>query len=240
MFSLKTILFGAVAIAAATACDQDRQDTSSRTAPYSPSPSAPITQEPSAGGTVTLTGGVANVGPLAKAANRDEVKELPDEVRIDPEKEARIASGFQAPVRSAPDGDVISTIDPADHATEIARDPKGDHYLVIFPDPKDASKKLAGWVFRDAVENDSWATTPAASNEGASKLACGKGEVHLRTDHDFCGKSCKDDSVCNRAAGELCDGLAFEVHETLKHRSNVRYCIADGSSSSRTRGTNAK
>ena len=105
---------------------------------------------------------------------------------------------------------------------EVAREARGDYYLVTYPDADDTSKQLAGWVFKDAVENNAWMSqdptiaspkSAATSKGGMATLSCGKGESHMKTDHDFCAKACRDDGACGKTQSEACDGLAFEVRD---------------------------
>lgn len=168
------------------ACDANHSSSATAT------PEPNVTAAPP--GTVTNTGATVQgaTDPLANVVNKDLVKEPADESRVTPAKVIEVASGFTIPVRSAPHGGAIDSLAPSAIVTEIARDPQGDYYLVVYRDRDDASKQFAGWVFKDAVENTAWATqatvpaahgsTPSATGIAgtASKsvepaLTCGKG-----------------------------------------------------------------
>jgi len=235
MLTRKTIVvaFGVIS-AGAIACQNNTPGTTNN----APSPSPPAAPNPEATSVapVTNTNAVAPADPLALAENKTDIKQYPDEYKFSPPRQAKMITGFSAEVRSAPSGDSISTVETAANVTEVARDAKGNYYLVLYPDTKDSSKQLAGWVYKDALENVAWSETvptqtqgKALSNTMATKLDCSTGQAHLRTDRDFCGKTCKDDKGCDKAKGEICDGLAFEVRESTSKVSNARYCISSTS-----------
>jgi len=203
-----------------------------------PTPEAPMTQQNNAAppAPVTNTNASLAADPLANVENKDKVKEYPDQLRIMPPRQARLITGFAAAIREAPAGESISTIETTEDVTEVARSARGDYDLIVYPDPKDSTKQLAGWVHRSALENTAWSTQGTASQGGSvsaattnsaiTKMACANGQAHLRTDRDFCAKSCKDDKGCDGASGELCDGLAFEVHEHTNKLSSARFCVS--------------
>ena len=82
-----------------------------------------------------------------------------------------------------------------------------------------------------AASTPAWSqTTPptgkALATTAGAKLACERGQNHLRTDRDFCAKTCKDDKGCDKDKGEICDGLAFEVNDSNGKQTDSRYCIS--------------
>ena len=232
MLTRKTMLLAGAVLLAAAACDTNRASNANNNASASQPSSqpGPELEQPAGGTAVTNTGAAVEVDPLASVENKDRVKRSPDEVKILPNRTAQLITGFAAAVRTSPSGDEVTTIEKTVNVTEVARNRAGDYYLVVYPDPKDPSKQLAGWVYKDALENTGWSTSDQTSggslqNTMASKLDCSHGEAHLRTDHDFCGKACKDDKSCEKKSGELCDGLAFDVHERTNKLTSTRYCI---------------
>ena len=239
MLTRKTIMVALGVISAGAAACQNNtpgtSSTSSTEAPATPATANNNANAPSPN-TVTNTNATIAADPLAQAENKEQVKQYADEYHFTPARPAKMVTGFSTQVRSAPSGDAITTVETVDNVTEVARDAKGNYYLVLYPDPKDATKQLAGWVYRGALENTAWSqTTPPsgkalATTQGA-KLACERGQVHLRTDRDFCAKSCKDDKGCDKDKAEICDGLAFEVNDTTGKQTNARYCIAESSPS---------
>jgi hypothetical protein len=242
MFMRKTtMLLAGAALVASAACDENRASNPNNSPPIPPAPQpSPELEQPSGGTPVTNTGATLEIDPLASAENRDRVKQYPDQVRIAPARTAQLITGFAAAVRVSPNGDETSTIETAQNVTEVARNRTGDYYLIVYSDPKSPSKELAGWVYKDALENTGWSTSDNTSggslpNTMASKLDCAHGEVHLRTDRDFCGKSCKDDGNCDKKGGEICDGLAFNVHERTNKTTSTRYCIPSGANANTTK-----
>jgi hypothetical protein len=223
------LLVGAMAIGA-VACN----DSSSSASAPAPSPA----------GSATVTGANATiVDALANVENKSQVKELADDVKMTPPKQAALITGFTIQVRESPGGDIVTTSEAVERVTEIAHDASNDYYLVVYADPKAPGKQLAGWVYKDALENNAWWGNNAealsgsangaakdGSGAGMTKLACASGESHLRTTKDFCAKVCKDDTGCDKRAGDICDGLGFQVQESSGKLSNATYCIPRSSS----------
>lgn len=230
-----TMLLAAGAIAlGAVACDKNASNEPTGT--NTNSASTPATPPASS---ATITGANMQQDPLASAENKARVKELPDETKISPPRQAQVLSGFTVEIRESPGGEAIATTTLGQPAREVARASGGDYYLVVLADPKDSSKQLAGWIYKDALENNAWAketlTNPGAATGGGGtakttqELKCTHGEAHVRTSIDFCAKTCKDDSGCDKSAGEICDGVGREVHESDGKLSNISYCISSSS-----------
>jgi hypothetical protein len=196
------------------ACNRDTQTSSVSPAPPPPEDPAPMTP--------TLTGALVNVDPAAGAANHDKVRQFPEEVRLTPPKSVPLITGFETPVRDAPGGALIAHLDTNGNVLEVARDPTGDHYLVMYIDPHDDVRKLAGWVNKDAVENTMWSET-AGAFDSTTRVECLAGTKHLRTDHDFCARTCESDDGCDRGGAQVCDGLAFQIGRG-GDLASTRYC----------------
>jgi len=215
-----TILLAAVAVAlCAVGCEKEGEN-----------PSAPAPKPASSAPTVTAA--EIPVDPLANVENKAQVKQYPDETKITPSKQAQLIDGFTVDMRESPRGDVLTTTMVTQTVTEVARDTHGDYYLVTYADPKNAGKQLAGWVYKDALENTAWSTGATGGPSGtarSAKLVCGHGEAHLRTTKDFCAKTCKDDTNCDKRAGEICDGLGFLVPEGAGKVTNTNFCISSSS-----------
>jgi hypothetical protein len=246
MLTRKTIFVAALSISAgALACENSGTPGSSRansgetpTTANNPNsgtnaPQAANNPAAPSPNTVTNTNATVAADPLANVENKDKVRQYPDEIRFSPARPAKLITGFSTAVRGEPSGESISTVETKENVSEVARDPKGNYYLIVYPDPKDESKQLAGWVYRSALENVAWSesvpSTTKIANTMASKLDCAKGQAHVRTDRDFCAKTCKDDKGCDKDKGEICDGVAFEVNEKNGKTTNARYCISSTS-----------
>jgi hypothetical protein len=185
--------------------------------------------------------------PIMSAANRDKVKQYPDEVKMSPTP-AKLVTGQVTFVREDVQGNNVTetadSIPVGVTVNEVAR--KGDYYLVLYPSPSDSSKQLAGWVYKDSLEAAGWpminaqtgTMSPVTGNNNAktagnngsnnnTKLSCNSGENHLRTGSDFCAHECKQDSDCkNKPPGGLCDGVAYEVKgNNSLSKDTVRYCV---------------
>ncbi len=220
-------LAGLVGVAGGVACEKATPTTSAD--PNSQAhPTVPV-----ASAEVTNTNAVVETthDPLAGVANRDRITPDPHATNIDPPKDAVLVTGAASIVREAPRGSSIEVLETTANVKEIQRD--GDYYLVTYPDPKGSKKVFAGWVYRDALIGEGWsgAGTTVGTPAATGKLSCARGETHLRTTTDFCGKTCKDDRDCSSDKQEICDGLAFKVNERTNAASDARYCISDSSPS---------
>ena len=214
------------------ACESNRSSSTTST-PEPKTTAAPQTTVTNTNATVPTSGDV-----LANVSNRSRVTEPADEAKILPPKAVKIPAGFTVPLRSGPRGEWIGSLSTSANVSEVARDPTGSYFLVLYPDPDDSAKQLAGWVFKDAVENTTWSSQDtalgpqaphaAASGGKEAKLACGKGESHMKTDRDFCAKPCGDDAACAGSKSETCDGLAFEVRDGATRMQTARYCVSAG------------
>jgi hypothetical protein len=244
------LLVAGVITLGAVACDRDTSSSSSN-APVLPVPGSPAATAGDTADAARITGAQVTADPLIDAENKDRIKQYPDEVKISPPKRAALITGFTVQVRESPRGNVVSTSETVQSVREIAHDPNSDYFLVVFDDPNAPGKQLAGWVYKDALENSAWwsdkdtagAPAPAAvaaSNVGAkgaktstgvtvraaTKMTCAHGQSHMRTTQDFCAKACKDDTGCDKNAGEICDGLGFQVQESSGKMTNANYCIS--------------
>jgi hypothetical protein len=218
-----------LAVAGAAACEDSR--TSNREEPASPKPQPAAGTAAEATNTtspVTNTNAVVEriADPLAGVANRDRITPDPAATKIDPPKQAALLTRFSTIVRESPRGSKVEVLETTRNVTEIARD--GDYYLIKYPDPKGSNRTLAGWVFRDSLvgEASSGNVTPGAP-QATGKLHCATGESHVRTSTDFCAKTCKADSDCSEAKGEVCDGIASKVDEKKNQLSDARYCVTE-------------
>ena len=116
-------------------------------------------------------------------------------------------------MRDSPSGGNSGTIESAtENVLEVARDPSGSYFLVVYPSPNDHSKTLAGRVYKDALENTGWSLQAQAKREtfaaAAGKLGCSMTQSHLRTDHDFCGGNAATTRRATRTAARSY-GLAY-------------------------------
>ena len=234
MMSKRTLSWAAAfLVAGGVACENAKTSDHATSEPAGSTPAAEGTNPNSP---VRNTNAIVErpVDPLANVANRDRITPDPSASKIDPPKQASLVTRFATTVRESPRGSKVEVLETTAPVTEIERD--GDYYLIKYPDPKGSGHLLAGWVFRDALvgENSSGNVVAGAPRE-TGKLHCARGESHLRTSEDFCGKTCKGDSDCSESKGELCDGIASKVDEKKNEMSDARYCVTG--SSSMTHGT---
>jgi hypothetical protein len=157
---------------------------------------------------------VVEAGPPASAppANAAQVARFPNETPL-----ADVAEDFDRDfnVRDAPpDGEIIAKLPKGTKVTQIAR--RERYYLITFDDPKDATRKLMGWVHEDAFKG---APPP-------KKLACKAPEVLLFADAQFCGRTCKADADCKAAEGETCAGKAKLVGANGLPGAETQTCMA--------------
>jgi hypothetical protein len=119
-------------------------------------------------------------------------------------------------VRDSPGGEATQILYEGTEVMELAR--SRDHYLISFAPPGEESRRMTGWVYKDAVER--WGPADGAAST-TSTQACAKGDVHVQSDHDFCAKPCREDGDCQTPA--TCDGEArlFGAADSAE----ARYCV---------------
>jgi hypothetical protein len=154
---------------------------------------------------------VPAAGPAA--ANEADIARFPDETKLD-----NVAASIKrfTNVREQPvAGKVVASLNPGATVTEIAQRP--NLFLIVFADPKDASKKLMGWVTADAF-------VPAAVVDAGKPIVCAAPEVLLQSDIQFCGRTCGTDAQC--PAGEACKGSAKVVVKGKPADVATTVCVA--------------
>jgi hypothetical protein len=152
--------------------------------------------------------GVEEAGPTAEAvvdaappppaapiaANVDDIARFPDEAKLE-----NVAGSTLrwSQAREAPTvGKVVAQLKSGTAVTKVAQRDK--FFLVTFDDPKEASKKLLGWLHQDAF-------SPPA-DAGLKPITCAAPEIPLLGDTPFCGQACAHDTDC--PSGKACKGSA--------------------------------
>jgi hypothetical protein len=144
---------------------------------------------------VTVLDAGPSVAPPPAPENVNEVGRFPDEQALG-NVAAKIADPNVSARNAVPGGVLVATLRIGTPVTQIATHDK--FILCIFPDPKNATHDLEGWVAEQAFVPGP--TVP-------SKAACGTGQTRLMIDEqDFCGRVCKNDSDCT--SGQACIGKA--------------------------------
>jgi hypothetical protein len=137
----------------------------------------------------------APAAPPAAADNVNEVGRFPDEQALS-DVAAKIADPSVSARNAVPGGMLVATLRLGTPVTQIATHEK--FILCVFPDPKNPTHNLEGWIAEQAFVPGP--TIP-------SKAACGAGQTRLMADEqDFCGKVCKADGDC--PSGQACVGKA--------------------------------
>ncbi len=136
------------------------------------------------------------------ADNEDDIARFPDETKLD-----NVAASLLRPgsVREAPvTGAVVTTLAKGASVTQLAQRDK--YFLVVFPDPKNASKKTMGWLHQDA-----FSAVLSVLDGGVKALTCKAPEIALWSDGPFCGRACTKDTDC--ATGQACKGSASKLKD---------------------------
>lgn len=139
------------------------------------------------------------------AANEQDIARFPDEAKL-PDVPATVRRPYN--VRDAPPaGGVVGGVTPGQAVTTIAT--RGNYTLIMFDDAK-SSKKLMGWVHKDAFVGQ-------APDAGIVEPKCGTGEIALIADNQgFCGKACAKDGDCTPDKGgqpQACQGSAAKFNK---------------------------
>ena len=112
---------------------------------------------------------------------------------------AKIADAHATARNSVPGGTVVASLRQGEEVVQIAE--HGKFVLCTFPDPKDATKRLEGWVADEAFKAGPTPPLPKTAT-------CPGTQVHLISDENvFCGDVCKEDKDCPASAPK-CTGHA--------------------------------
>jgi hypothetical protein len=208
-----------------------KENPSSTTAPAAPTsrdaqvPTSNVVTPTNA----TVPRGATPNDPLADAQNRDQVMQYADMNRVPPTP-ARIMAGVPTTVRSSPRGDQVQVLGTGTTVNVVAK--RADYDLILYPDPKDTTKRLAGWVYKDAVDAANWppiAATSKTKSPGAAqerKSLCEPGESELRSAGELCARTCTKDAECTNLPGGLCDGVAYSLNKDGSTATTMtRYCV---------------
>jgi hypothetical protein len=172
----------------------------------------------STGAPVTNTNATVNAPPLgaadvSSAENAANIARYGDEVPFRANSERVVAK--RATARTMPEGDIITIFAADDDVTAIARE--GDWYLVLYSDPVEPRKRLAGWVHKDGFLGDSAdLATPGAG------MSCGAGEVFVLGD-GVCARACTWDGDCS-SPSQACNGKGAVTFGS--GASHATYCVS--------------
>lgn len=146
-------------------------------------------------------GGEMPAAPSAK--NEKDIARFPGETKVANEP-AKILS--YAVVRASPRaGANVAVPHVGSDVTKIAQ--YNDAFLIVFPDPKDASSSLMGWVGKEAfVATITDASVNHLVVDASKPLTCGAGLalVTLGGAEPVCKKTCKTDKDCKTPTAGAC------------------------------------
>lgn len=133
------------------------------------------------------------------AANESDVARFQDEKKIDPPKAVKLVWPATN-IRAAPNktSKLVAVVVKGSEVLQLAQRPSG-HFLVSFPNPKNGSETLIGWIFKEAVTGSPM-TRPLVGGK------CPGGYV---LDVDRCAKKCDDIGEC--ADGYFCGGQGVQM-----------------------------
>jgi len=148
---------------------------------------------------------------LPAATNVDDIARFPDETKLENVAATiqRFSNAREVPVS----GKVVSALGKGTAVTQIAQ--RKEFFLVVFDNPKDATKKLMGWVPADSF------TAAPAVDAGVLAIKCEAGQTALIGDTAFCGKVCASDLDCPN--GQACKGASNKLVNG-KSGEAVRVC----------------
>lgn len=169
--------------------------------------------------------------PVPEAKNKADVARFQNETAV-ADDEAKPANVVYAKT-SPKSGSIVATLKPG---TDIHKHAEyQDCFLVTFPDPKDPSTTLMGWIEKssftyiapkaapkDASAGDAApadAGAPAPVDAGPPKCAANEALVALSPTNTVCKKKCKDDKECTKGPCSTATAAA--------NKAVVRVCAAD-------------
>lgn len=161
----------------------------------------------------------AEAGPVAVASNDSDVTHYPDQT---PANNETLTTHITAAARTEASnaGKLVADVRPGTECQKLADHEGFD--LVVFPDPKDATQKLEGWVFHTAFGwvapvHPADAGAPPAVADGGSAPACTPKPLDLKKNANgscnpgyascgaMCRATCKADADCCLATAH-CQG----------------------------------
>lgn len=144
---------------------------------------------------------VVDAGAPIKIANEADIKRYAtDEQALD--GDVTVLAPSAAARTAAPGGAIVATLKQGTSVTQLVE--HNGNYLVTFDDPKDATRRLEGWVGKGAFQ------TPKPVTKAVVKVPkCVAGEwlsLGGGDDNPHCRKSCQEDTDCTKPAA--CEGLS--------------------------------
>lgn len=165
---------------------------------------------------------VVDAGAVSAIANEADIKRYPtDETALD--GDATVKAWSTDARKSVPKGDVVASLKAGTTVTQIV-DHNG-YYLVTFDDPKDATRKLEGWVPKSAFQ------TPKVLPKVVAKVpTCAAGEALSVAGSDDgslkCRKQCQEDSECTKPA-QCEDTSSTDDKGNIVPFGHVQVCVVE-------------
>ena len=141
---------------------------------------------------------VVDAGMVSKIANEADVKRYPtDETELD--GDATVKAGSVDVRKAVPKGDVIASLKSGATVTQLVE--HNGYALVTFDDPKDATRRLEGWVPKSVFQTPKViakvvAKVPKCADD--ELLSIGGDDASLK-----CRKACMEDTDCLK--GSQCE-----------------------------------
>jgi hypothetical protein len=158
----------------------------------------------------------------ALASNEQDVKRYPDEKKLEGKTAEKLfwsASNVRKSLE--PKADVVATLAKGTLVEQLAS--RGNNFLVRFDDPKDKTKKLMGWLYKDAFTGETTNPDGSVTKPG---IKCAAGLTHFSFEgDDYCAKRCTSDKQCT--GGETCSGLDFAMKDGDKVVGRARHCMKE-------------
>jgi len=159
----------------------------------------------------------------AEASNELDVARYEDEVAVD-HAPLKVKASTATAFRSYPKGDMVATLNHDDEVVELSE--RYGFYRITFPDPKDRSRKLMGWVARFAFED-----APTTKKKlTLPRCVIGTGDpgtaVLVLEDPPRCAHVCKEAAECV-ASGRKCEARIV-VPRSGDFASNPSYTTVCG------------
>ncbi len=177
------------------ACKGSDSTQATTTASASATVAAPTTTASAAPTTTATATTVATATASANqgSSNAADVTHFPDEKKID---EKATLEWSSSKVRKKPQGDVVVSLPKGTSVTKVAE--RQGFFLITFADPKDSSKQLEGWVYKDAFT----AEVAMESTPVGGKCPEGMKLTESAATGKVCSKTCTSNAQCK--SGFVC------------------------------------
>ena len=196
MERLHTAAAASLLLIVGLACKSSSSESTPTSASVAATTTAPPTTSSAAPTTTTATTASAAASATTGTsgpANAADITRFPDEKKLDEQATLEWSS---SKIRKKPQGDQVAVLLKGTKVTKIAE--HQGFFLITFADPKDASKQLEGWVYKDSFT----AEVAMEAEPKGGKCPDGMKLTESAATGKVCSKICTSNAQCK--SGFVC------------------------------------